>query len=332
MTKLLFIGSFPQQSQGGTSTASISLKKALEEIGITVFTIDSTIRDIANNRLADRIKRAWNRRSEIRNTLRIYKPSHALIFCGHGLSFIEKSWWLMQFNKRNIKTILAPRSGLILKSVKQSFFKKILSRTIKKADHVLCQGKYWLNFYAAFDKSNPSKFVELHNWIELPQKTENLDKTKTQAPLSIAVVGWLNDDKGLLDLIPISLNLKQEIGSNFEIIIYGKGPIKNLLEQTIKENDLDEVIKIQPWINQKELWNKLETSSLLLFLSRYEGMPNAIMESFACGLPVLAYKTSTIPELVSDGKNGYLFEYDDYNGIAERLLISTGGSGPTSVI
>jgi colanic acid/amylovoran biosynthesis glycosyltransferase len=53
---------------------------------------------------------------------------------------------------------------------------------------------------------------------------------------------------------------------------------------------------------------------------RREGIPVAIMEGMASGLPVVASRLSGIPELVEDGKQGLLVEPGEARALAEALL------------
>ena len=50
-----------------------------------------------------------------------------------------------------------------------------------------------------------------------------------------------------------------------------------------------------------------------------EGIPGAIVEALACGLPVLSTRHSGIPEVVQDGESGLLVPERDVNALAEKL-------------
>ncbi len=62
---------------------------------------------------------------------------------------------------------------------------------------------------------------------------------------------------------------------------------------------------------------------LYLVCSREEGGPKALLESMACGVPLISTRVGMAPELIVDGKNGYLVEIDDKINLvskAEKIL------------
>ena len=61
-------------------------------------------------------------------------------------------------------------------------------------------------------------------------------------------------------------------------------------------------------------------SQVFLLTSRFEGMPNALMEAMACGVPSISTDCDMGPaELISDGENGYLVPVDDVDAITQKL-------------
>lgn len=67
-----------------------------------------------------------------------------------------------------------------------------------------------------------------------------------------------------------------------------------------------------------------QNADALLFPSRVEGLPLTVIEAMACGLPVIAARSSSLPEVVKDGKSGLLCPIDDVDRFvaAARLLAS----------
>jgi glycosyltransferase involved in cell wall biosynthesis len=70
----------------------------------------------------------------------------------------------------------------------------------------------------------------------------------------------------------------------------------------------------------KELYAVLRRFTISVLSSTNEGMPNAILESMAFGIPVIANPSGGVPELVEDGVTGYLFPYKRPDILAEKII------------
>jgi colanic acid/amylovoran biosynthesis glycosyltransferase len=112
---------------------------------------------------------------------------------------------------------------------------------------------------------------------------------------------------------------------NIEYGIAGDGLLKNKLENLIKELKIEEKVKLFGWQSQDEIIELVQKADILLAPSvtskegDQEGTPVTIMEALAVGLPVLSTQHSGIPELVQDGKTGFLVPERDVDALAEKL-------------
>jgi len=96
--------------------------------------------------------------------------------------------------------------------------------------------------------------------------------------------------------------------------------IKHLehLESLLEKYDLH---RYWTWLGERnDIHDILPTYDALLHPSYFEGLPNAVCEGLAAGLPILASNTGDHDRLVTPGINGYLFDPEDPENIADILL------------
>ena len=113
----------------------------------------------------------------------------------------------------------------------------------------------------------------------------------------------------------------QEIANNIEYWIYGKGPMKGVLQQKIDDLELCDKVKLLGYIQNPEVPLKLKQFDIFLVTSQEESFGVAAVEAMACSLPVVATKAPGFCEVVSDGKTGLLCGIHAVEEIAESLLM-----------
>ncbi|MBE3089356.1 MAG: glycosyltransferase [Actinobacteria bacterium] len=112
--------------------------------------------------------------------------------------------------------------------------------------------------------------------------------------------------------------LKDKI--DFQFIITGRGIDKENLEKiTLKKNLTDRVI-FTDFVPDTELKALYSITDIFLTASEVELQGLSIMEAMASGLPIIAASSMSIPELVKDGINGYLFESGNAINASEKIL------------
>jgi len=89
----------------------------------------------------------------------------------------------------------------------------------------------------------------------------------------------------------------------------------------MKEYSLSNAIKLVGKLTHNQTIAILNECDILVHLPDYqEPFPRVIMEAFALGKPVIAYKCGGIPELLQDGKNGFLTSVGDFDSIAKKII------------
>lgn len=127
----------------------------------------------------------------------------------------------------------------------------------------------------------------------------------------ICFVGRLSSQKNLFNL------LKSVDGLDVKLIIFGSGELEKKLKDKAKEIKKAK-IEFRGNIPNSFLPEELNKSELFILPSLYEGMPKALLEAMACGLPVIGTNVEGIKEVIKHEENGYLCE-TDANSIKEAI-------------
>ena len=113
----------------------------------------------------------------------------------------------------------------------------------------------------------------------------------------------------------------KQVSKNFDDVtldIYGVGELEQSLNDYIKDIGMENIIKLKG--RSSELYNVYKETDLYVMSSDYEGMPNALAEAMAIGLPCISTDCKTGPrDLIDDGKNGYLVPCGDVKALAQKI-------------
>jgi len=155
--------------------------------------------------------------------------------------------------------------------------------------------------------------------------------------LQIISVARLTEKKGLHVAIDACRLLKAQ-GVRFHYRILGLGPWERRLRTLIEQYQLDDVVEMSGFRPSHEVKAMLETADVFLLPSitgadgDMEGIPVALMEAMAVGLPVVSTRHSGIPELIDSGESGWLVAENDAAALARQLgelsTASASGLGP----
>jgi len=80
------------------------------------------------------------------------------------------------------------------------------------------------------------------------------------------------------------------------------------------------LVEFKGRVDHDKIPDLMQASHIFLHCSENEGLPVAIMEAMAAGLPVIAAKVGGVPELVKHGVTGYCLNFDDDKGFADKIM------------
>ncbi len=123
----------------------------------------------------------------------------------------------------------------------------------------------------------------------------------------IGYVGRLSPEKGIENFVAAISMLSKEV-DDLKFLIAGDGNLMDEIKSYVDNNGLSGNTEILGNIDHTELPKYLNELKLLVMPSYTEGLPNIMLESMACGTPVLAPSVGGIPDIIKDGENGFILK------------------------
>jgi len=125
----------------------------------------------------------------------------------------------------------------------------------------------------------------------------------------ICAVGRLNEQKGY-DILLEAFRKFRIAHPEHHLHIYGEGALQKDLEAQIAQAELSDHVTLHGSV--PNVMFEVADMGMFVMASRYEGMPNALMEAMACGLPCVSADCDFGPgELIRNGENGILVAEED---------------------
>jgi colanic acid/amylovoran biosynthesis glycosyltransferase len=134
----------------------------------------------------------------------------------------------------------------------------------------------------------------------------------------LVCVGRIDAWKGQLVLVRAARRLR-EAGVACEIVLVGDGPFRSRVEQEVRLVGLEGAITVLGWMSGPQVKEQVLTARALVLPSFYEGLPTVIMEAMALGRPVISTYVGGIPELVENGKTGWLVPAGDEIALSQAM-------------
>ena len=192
-------------------------------------------------------------------------------------------------------------------------FARLWRWCFKSSDAVILQSEDQKDF---FGKKVQKKSVVIPNpinpiYINNPKTEYNAESHR------VVAAGRLSVQKNYKMAID-AIKSVSERHPDVSLEIYGEGGLKEELEAYVKNSGLESNVFLKG--RTSELYKAYRNADVYVMTSDYEGMPNALAEAMAVGLPSVSTDCKTGPrDLIDDGENGYLVSCNDSAALAERI-------------
>ncbi len=321
--KIIFVGSFKQQAKDGSVGGQMFACGSLIESDISKdvewILIDSTADSNKLAPLFDRLLKAARRLLKFIYCILFKKIDIALIFTADGYSFVEKGMMVIIAKAFRKKTILAPRSGIIVDDVKNSaFMRKYIPLVLSNCDFVICQSEIWRDFFSKIYNPKANIYKVIHNWVNTKNYelvSQNKEKNNS---IRLLFLSWVDKNKGIFELIEAALRLKEKnIKIHFDIA--GDGLAMDEARQAVSDNGMEDEFTFYSWVKSDKKLELLRVADIYVLPSHYEGYPNSLMEAMASGKACVATTVGSIPDIIVHEKNGLLFEAGNVSDLVAQI-------------
>jgi colanic acid/amylovoran biosynthesis glycosyltransferase len=154
--------------------------------------------------------------------------------------------------------------------------------------------------------------IDLDFWV-------SRQNTNRDSSFSILTVGRLHPVKNHEFLIHACCELKNA-GFKFHCMIAGEGEEDDRLRDLVREMRLQDEVEFCGQLGCDRLRTLYSQADVVVLTSHSEGIPQTLMEAMAMGRVVLAPAITGIPELISDGQTGFLYQQNSMPDFLDKLL------------
>lgn len=234
--------------------------------------------------------------------------THPVLYTAHGFHFYKGAPlknWLLYYNMEKLAAHWT--DGLI--TINEEDYKAAQKFKLRK------NGKVFFVTGVGVDIAN------------LEQRIASIDRSEKRKELRLSVdiaviitVGELNANKNHIQALKALSKLTK---TNFHYLIVGNGESEQKLKKAVDELMLQDKVSFLGF--RRDVPELLTASDVFILTSRREGLPKAVLEAMAVGLPIIATDVRGNRDLVKSGENGYLVPVDDVEQTAiaiERLIDS----------
>jgi glycosyltransferase involved in cell wall biosynthesis len=191
------------------------------------------------------------------------------------------------------------------------------------ADRVVFNSEYGIPFSIAFEGTDPQKVLYIPNGVSLsaprPNARENLLAELQLAPETrlLGMAARLSPQKGHTYLIDALVSVVRHI-PDVAVLLMGSGPLQPQLEARVEQLGVTRHVHFLGV--REDMPDLLASLDLYVHSTLFEGMPNAVMEAMLAGNPVIVTAVDAVPELILEGRTGWLVPPRDVDALAQRII------------
>jgi glycosyltransferase involved in cell wall biosynthesis len=195
----------------------------------------------------------------------------------------------------------------------------LLQRQVAKifagADCFLVLSSQWRDFYTRSCGLPAGRVVVLCNPTAVPASVAS---RTGRSVVQFLFLGRIGARKGAFDLLQAFATLPEAVRARARLVFAGDGEVEALREQAAPFGDQ---VEVNGWIDATQRNVLLDASDVFALPSHAEGVPMAMLEAMAYGLPVITTRVGGIPDLIEDRTQGLMIEPGNVAAIRDAMQV-----------
>lgn len=196
--------------------------------------------------------------------------------------------------------------------------KGAIRRVLESADLVVALSEVWRD---RLERMAPSAHIRV-----LPNPVASIEYSEAAAGRAdvppgggtILFLGAFNARKGIYDLVEAA----DRVAAERPRVLFELGGDQNVdeIRKLVEAKGRGDNFHIMGWVRGGQKLDAFSRAHLFVLPSYHEGVPIAILEALAAGLPIITTPVGGIPEVIEDGTNGLLVQPGDVDALAASML------------
>ena len=257
--------------------------------------------------------------SVVSRLIQLCRERKIRIWHGHDYKSNALGLLVQKFHPMRLVTTV---HGWVFSSQKTNLYYAVDRACLKHYERVVCVSEDLLAQCLA-TKVPIQNCALIENAIDLDAYQVTTDKAAAKRELGLPVdrmavgaLGRLSPEKGF-DVLIRAVDQAIEAGTPMSLVIAGEGPCQAELEQLIRDLGRQDHIRLLGHLSDAQrVFNALD---VFVLSSRMEGLPNVLLEAFACGVATIATPVGGVAHVLADEENGLLVPVDDVGAMTVAL-------------
>lgn len=304
--------------------------------------------------MRDNLKRSWLAKFQVPCFVMQQALATRALVRRQGIDIVNAHWLVPQGltaawacgRRKRFKLLLHVHAGdvYLLRKLRQG--RKLARYVIGRTDRVFADGSHVrdsLDELLGFSSKAILQPMGVHRDVfgrrapSAQPPLKELDESSSFPEGFILCFGRMAEKKGMVYLVRAMSRIREHC-PGLGLILIGSGPEESRLRKEVTELGLERAVRFLGRRPHAEIVRYLHqcrvavVPSIIDSVGETEGMPTVVVEAMAAGVPVVGSRVDGIPDVIRNGKNGWLSREKDPMDLAEKILTALNAKDRAQII